>query len=79
MSSASRVDDQDMVARAVLATDNLYLLRDTYFPENPDEKISKLRREADLALKLLDSIPSGAYSSVLILLLFYRPIDFLVA
>lgn len=58
MSSASRVDDQDMVARAVLATDNLYLLRDTYFPENPDEKISKLRREADLALKLLDSIPS---------------------
>ncbi|KAL7001051.1 hypothetical protein U1Q18_002205 [Sarracenia purpurea var. burkii] len=45
------------MAKAMKAADDLYIIRDTYFPENPDEKISRLQAESDLALKLLDSIP----------------------
>lgn len=58
MSSERHCDDvEDKMANASRAVDDMYHLRDTYFPENPEEKISKLQRESDLALKLLDSIP----------------------
>lgn len=46
---------------AAVAAEDLYHLRDTYFPLNPDDKISKLQQQSDLALKLLDSIPPGIF------------------
>ncbi|KAA8532609.1 hypothetical protein F0562_032575 [Nyssa sinensis] len=58
MGSRSQGEEVDTMAKAITAADDLYNIRDTYFPANPDEKISKLRTESDLALKLLDSIPS---------------------
>ncbi|PKI44305.1 hypothetical protein CRG98_035379 [Punica granatum] len=45
------------MAKATEAANNLYVLRDTYFPPNPQDKLTKLRMESDAALKLLDSIP----------------------
>ncbi|KAJ7943058.1 Tetratricopeptide repeat protein 5 [Quillaja saponaria] len=48
---------KDPLAKATRAAEDLYHLRDTYFPANPDDKISKLQQQSDLALKLLDSIP----------------------
>ena len=53
--------DEDPFAKAAGAAEDLYHLQDTYFPVNPDEKISKLQEESDLALKLLDSIPPGKF------------------
>ncbi|KAM7484619.1 hypothetical protein LguiA_000628 [Lonicera macranthoides] len=47
----------DLMAQVAKAADDLYNIRDTYFPLNPDDKISKLQRHSDLVLKLLDSIP----------------------
>ncbi|GKU90228.1 hypothetical protein SLEP1_g4244 [Rubroshorea leprosula] len=49
--------EEDVWAKATKAVDDLYELRDTYFPPNPDDKVSRLHRESDLALKLLDCIP----------------------
>ncbi|GMN38693.1 hypothetical protein TIFTF001_007918 [Ficus carica] len=48
---------EDPLARATVAVDDLYLLRDTYFPAIPDDKTAKLQTQSDLALSLLDSIP----------------------
>ncbi|XVE84908.1 hypothetical protein DITRI_Ditri17bG0049300 [Diplodiscus trichospermus] len=48
----------DVWAKARKAADDLYDLRDTFFPQKPDDKTSKLLQESDLALKLLDSIPA---------------------
>ena len=60
MSNQSRGEDaEDNMAKAMKAADDLYNIRDTYFPANLDEKISRLQAQSDLALKLLDSIPSG--------------------
>ena len=50
---------EDPLAKATIAADDLYQLRDTYFPPNPDDKISKLHTQSDLGLKVLDSIPPG--------------------
>ncbi|XP_047307933.1 tetratricopeptide repeat protein 5-like [Impatiens glandulifera] len=44
--------------KVVKAAEDLYKIRDTYFPLNPQDKITKLQDESDLVLKLLDSIPS---------------------
>lgn len=52
----------DLMAEAAEAVNNLYIVRDTYFPPNPQDKLSKLSIESDAALKLLDSIPQGAQS-----------------
>ncbi|KAK9276738.1 hypothetical protein L1049_006274 [Liquidambar formosana] len=58
MSSERQFDDgEETMAKATGAVDDLYDIRDTYFPSDPDDKISKLQSESDLALKLLDSIP----------------------
>lgn len=56
--------DEDLWARAAKAADDLYQIRDTYFPVSPDEKVSKLKKEADLALSLLDSITLGTSSLI---------------
>ncbi|XP_062150110.1 uncharacterized protein LOC133858654 [Alnus glutinosa] len=50
--------EEDTMAKATIAAEDLYHIRDAYFPANLDEKISKLQKESDLALKLLDSVPS---------------------
>ncbi|THG09606.1 hypothetical protein TEA_025099 [Camellia sinensis var. sinensis] len=60
MSNQSQGEDSaDTMAKAMKASDDLYNIRDSYFPSNPDDKISRLQSDSDLALKLLDSIPSG--------------------
>ncbi|RDY01667.1 Tetratricopeptide repeat protein 5 [Mucuna pruriens] len=53
----SNPNEEEPLSRAARAAEDLYHLRDTYFPPNPDDRISKLQHESDLALKLLDSIP----------------------
>lgn len=52
----------NLMEKAIEATNHLYHIRDTYFPANPDDKLSKLRTQSDIALKLLDSIPHGTLS-----------------
>ncbi|KAH7516405.1 hypothetical protein FEM48_Zijuj10G0131900 [Ziziphus jujuba var. spinosa] len=54
---SGQAEEEGPLAKASKAADDLYQLRDTYFPANPDEKIDKLQKESDLAIKLLDSIP----------------------
>ncbi|BAT93852.1 uncharacterized protein HKW66_Vig0196960 [Vigna angularis] len=53
----SNPKEEEPFSRAARAAEDLYHLRDTYFPPNPDDRISKLQHESDLALNLLDSIP----------------------
>ncbi|KAJ0971604.1 hypothetical protein J5N97_019563 [Dioscorea zingiberensis] len=50
-------DQGQVMQRAAEAADELYRVRDTYFPKDPDEKITKLQALADSALCLLDSLP----------------------
>lgn len=57
MSSERRVNVQDLFAEASKAADELYNIRETFFPPNPDEKTSKLTTDSTFALQLLDSIP----------------------
>lgn len=45
--------------RAADAAEELYRLRDTFFPRDPAEKAAALRAGADAALALLDAIPPG--------------------
>ncbi|KAE8661136.1 putative undecaprenyl diphosphate synthase [Hibiscus syriacus] len=53
------VDEEDDVwGKPRKAADDLYEIRDTFPPQNPDDKTSKLQHEFDLALKLLYSIPA---------------------
>ncbi|XP_030529276.1 tetratricopeptide repeat protein 5-like [Rhodamnia argentea] len=49
--------EPSLLAAAAEAASNLYRVRDTYFPSNPEDKLSKLLDESNSALKLLDSIP----------------------
>lgn len=55
--------EEDIWARATKATDDLYHVKETFFPANPDDKVSKLQNESDLALRLLDSVPPGTFST----------------
>ncbi|XP_027095307.1 uncharacterized protein [Coffea arabica] len=48
---------EDLLAKAAKAADELYNIRDTYFPADPNDKISKLQAESDLVLQTLNSIP----------------------
>ncbi|KAM2444251.1 hypothetical protein PS1_042801 [Malus domestica] len=56
---SSRAVEDDALAKTARAVEALYLLRDTYFSADPDDKISRLNIDSDLALNLLDSIPLG--------------------
>ncbi|MBA0698011.1 hypothetical protein Goari_021523 [Gossypium aridum] len=51
-------EEEDVWAKATKVADDLYEIRDTFFPQNADDKTSKLQHESDLALNLLDSIPA---------------------
>ncbi|XP_027366724.1 tetratricopeptide repeat protein 5-like [Abrus precatorius] len=53
----SNPNEEEGLSKAARAAEDLYHRRDTYFPPNPDHRISELQRHSDLALKLLDSIP----------------------
>nr|GMD66002.1 tetratricopeptide repeat protein 5-like isoform X1 [Ipomoea batatas] len=58
MSSVIRENgEKDLFAEVALAADELYSIRETFFPVNPDEKTSLLQSKSDLALQLLDAIP----------------------
>ncbi|KAL9683307.1 hypothetical protein QQ045_015127 [Rhodiola kirilowii] len=48
---------EEVLSKTRQAVEELYRIRDTYFPQNPEDKIAKLRHESDLALRILDSIP----------------------
>lgn len=60
---SGQAEQEDPLAKATRAAEDLYRLRDTYYPANPDEKLYKLQRESDLAIKLLDSIPPGKFQN----------------
>lgn len=47
------------ITMATEATEELYRVRDTYFPTDPADKASKIQTLADAALAQLDSIPLG--------------------
>lgn len=47
--------------RAAEAAEELYRLRDTFFPRDPAEKAAALRARADAALALLDALPPGTH------------------
>ncbi|KAJ8447639.1 hypothetical protein Cgig2_031693 [Carnegiea gigantea] len=49
--------NEDPLVEASKATDDLYKIRDTYYPPNPDDKISKLHQESLRCLNILDSLP----------------------
>jgi hypothetical protein len=51
--------DRTPLADAANAAEELYRLRDTFFPRDPAEKAAALRARADAALALLDALPSG--------------------
>lgn len=46
------------VEKALAAVESLYTMRDTYFPRDPKEKKTRVQQDSNLALALLDSIPS---------------------
>ncbi|XP_045790729.1 tetratricopeptide repeat protein 5-like [Trifolium pratense] len=50
-------EEEEALSRAAKSTDELYLLRDTYYPQNPHDRISSLQQLSDLILNLLDSVP----------------------
>lgn len=59
MSSETKGNAEDLFVEASMAVDALYNTRDTYFPLSPDDKTSKLFKESNIALQLLDEIPPG--------------------
>ncbi|XP_076928264.1 uncharacterized protein LOC143592171 [Bidens hawaiensis] len=48
---------EDLMQKATEASDDLYRIRDTYFPKDVNDKINKLQTQSQIALNLLDSIP----------------------
>ncbi|KAL7607814.1 uncharacterized protein LOC111912589 [Lactuca sativa] len=50
-------DASDLMEKATQAANDLYTIRDTYFPSDPNEKFSKLQTQSQIALNLLDSVP----------------------
>ncbi|MED6206939.1 hypothetical protein PIB30_031281 [Stylosanthes scabra] len=50
-------EEEEPLSKAGRAAEDLYHLRDTYFPLDPNDRTSKLQHHSDLALSLLDSIP----------------------
>ncbi|NP_001346312.1 uncharacterized protein LOC100194074 [Zea mays] len=56
--SEAEEGDRTPLADAANAAEELYRLRDTFFPRDPSEKVAALRARADAALALLDAFPS---------------------
>ena len=61
-------DASDLMEKATQAANDLYTIRDTYFPSDPNEKFSKLQMQSQIALNLLDYVPPGTLPS--------KPYDF---
>lgn len=59
MSRETEEIQEDLLDKAAKAADELYNIRDTYFPADPNDKSSKLQTESDLVLQILNSIPPG--------------------
>ncbi|KAL3501820.1 hypothetical protein ACH5RR_036269 [Cinchona calisaya] len=57
MSRETEEIQEDLLEKAAKAADELYNIRDTYFPADPNDKLSKLQTESDLVLQTLNSIP----------------------
>ncbi|XP_008787617.1 tetratricopeptide repeat protein 5-like isoform X2 [Phoenix dactylifera] len=57
MSGGGEGQESPAIERAADAADELYRVRDTFFPKDPAEKISRLQALADAALSILDSFP----------------------
>ncbi|KAK7280381.1 hypothetical protein RJT34_25445 [Clitoria ternatea] len=53
----SNSNEEEPSSKSARAVEYLYHLQTTYYPPNPDDRISKLQHHSDLALQLLDSIP----------------------
>ncbi|MCD7451827.1 hypothetical protein HAX54_013540 [Datura stramonium] len=56
--SIGEIVGEDLFAKAAAAADDLYIFRDNYFPLTPEERVSKLQSQSDLALQILDTIPT---------------------
>lgn len=81
MSSVIRENGEveDLFAKVAQAADELYIIRERFFPVNPDEKTSLLQSKSDLALQLLDEIPPGKPSICILLdFVFVTPVVFLL-
>ncbi|MFS8018017.1 hypothetical protein Hanom_Chr15g01387191 [Helianthus anomalus] len=52
-------DGSDLIKQATEAADDLYRIRDTYFPSDTNDKINKLQSQSQIALNILDSLPPG--------------------
>ncbi|KAG9160292.1 hypothetical protein Leryth_018939 [Lithospermum erythrorhizon] len=52
------VEEEGIFFEAYRTTDELYNVRDTFFPLNPLDKFTKMRQLSSSALTLLDSIPT---------------------
>ncbi|CAL0320774.1 unnamed protein product [Lupinus luteus] len=50
-------EEEEALTKATREVEDLYHIRDTYFPPEPIDRISKLQHHSDLALQLLDSVP----------------------
>ncbi|KAI7758120.1 hypothetical protein M8C21_010567 [Ambrosia artemisiifolia] len=50
-------DGSDLMKQATEAADDLYTIRDTYFPSDSNDKINKLQTQSQIAINILDSIP----------------------
>ncbi|XP_039803886.1 phosphatidylinositol N-acetylglucosaminyltransferase subunit A-like isoform X2 [Panicum virgatum] len=55
--SGPEEESRTPLERAADAAEELYRLRDTFFPQDPAEKAAALRARADAALALLDALP----------------------
>ncbi|CAN0877021.1 Tetratricopeptide repeat protein 5, partial [Linum grandiflorum] len=55
--SPQAVEEEDRWDTVRTSVDDLHTIVDTYFPPNPDDKLSKLQAQSDACLSLLDSIP----------------------
>ncbi|KAK7269843.1 hypothetical protein RIF29_22605 [Crotalaria pallida] len=61
----AETEENEALSKAAKAAEDLYHIRDTYFPPDPSLRIHKLQHHSDLALKLLDSIPPEQRKSLL--------------
>ncbi|KAG6529448.1 hypothetical protein ZIOFF_011646 [Zingiber officinale] len=61
MSSIGGEEEREAISSVLAVVDELYRIRDTYFPRDPEEKTSRLRALVDTALSLLDSLPPGTH------------------
>ncbi|KAI3717502.1 hypothetical protein L1987_69158 [Smallanthus sonchifolius] len=57
VSQEEEEDGIDLMKKATESADDLYMIRDTYFPSEPNHKIHKLQTQSQIVLNLLDSVP----------------------